>query len=679
MTIAALMAALSLICTSLKAGIRVTGEKENYGVEFVSESGKRIHSPGEGLWSVATSWGNNWMGDWKHASANKKETVNGWTILQGEIDIDGSKMIVRDAYKEIKPGLVKAVRRFHWTGDETLKNITLSVRLIMDGDGILPFLPGICYYGNPAGAKINSKIIPVYSGKEGEFAIFEEHRYGMPFAMLENAGEKFAAAVHTIPSPVRGAVLADQWWSLGVECVHDATEFVMFSGPVGYNGQRSVAKSLQHKPMRYSDTYVNMEAGQVIEKEFYVECYDIENKGSGFQRPVYTSMDIHKPFDAERFPDYEEIVRSKVSFAMGRWIEGGDAQGFCMYEPEAREEIVMGWCGQAASPGFALQYLRDYTDMDKKVLDERIRESLDFLTSYPMNEDGTFKVGYNLKTKEYFGGDHVSCGQAMYNMAKAIEKARKDKKLDTGKWEAFLGKACDAQARRILDESWKPYSTAEAFYVAPLSIASRLFKNETYKKAALKAADVFAERHLSMEEPYWGGTLDATCEDKEGAWAAFQAFLEVYERFGDEKYLKLAKHAMDVCLSYVAVWDIPLPAGRLADHNFKTTGWTVVSPQNQHLDVYGVLFAPEVYKMGLRLRNENLRKLAKVMYRTCFQLTDPYGSQGEQIQQTNFAQRGDMSNVHKLRGGYAEKWTVFWITAHFINAAARFEEMGVRP
>jgi len=28
-------------------------------------------------------------------------------------------------------------------------------------------------------------------------------------------------------------------------------------------------------------------------------------------------------------------------------------------------------------------------------------------------------------------------------------------------------------------------------------------------------------------------------------------------------------------------------------------------------------------------------------------------------------------------GGYVEDWTVFWLTAHFLNAAARFEELGV--
>ena len=43
----------------------------------------------------------------------------------------------------------------------------------------------------------------------------------------------------------------------------------------------------------------------------------------------------------------------------------------------------------------------------------------------------------------------------------------------------------------------------------------------------------------------------------------------------------------------------------------------------------------------------------------------------------HFAQRGEMDDVSLLRGGYAEKWTVFWLTAHFLNAAAQFAEMGV--
>ena len=287
-----------------------------------------------------------------------------------------------------------------------------------------------------------------------------------------------------------------------------------------------------------------------------------------------------------------------------------------------------------------------------------------------------FQLGFD---GGYHSTNHVSCGQAMYNFAKAIKQGRKNKAYDTSKWEKFLRSVCDGQSRRILSEEWSPRSTDEAFYVAPLVIASKLFHDKSYLKAAEKASKLYADRHLKMDGCYWGGTLDATCEDKEGAWAAFQAFIHMYEYTREEQYLTWAKHAMDVCLSYVVVWDIPLPAGRLADYNFRSTGWTVVSPQNQHIDVYGVLFAPEVYRMGEYLKDDRLCKLSKVMYRTCFQLTNAYGSQGEQLQQTNFAQRGDMSNVHKLRGGYSEGWTVFWITAHFLNAAARFEEMGVQP
>lgn len=636
-----------------------------------------ITAPDEGLWAIATSWQNDWMDGWHYANPTKCEQSGEWTILSGVIALEQGEMLVRDSYRKVREDLVQCVRRYEWRGKETLPTATLSVRLRMKGREMMPCLPGILYYGNKNGAKVNPNIIPVYNGQEGEFAIFEEHRYPMPFAMLESATDGYAAALHTVPSPVRGAVLADQWWSLGVEAGDGYTDFVMYSGPIGYNGVHSVAKALQRKQMRYADTYLSIEPGRIIEKTFYIELYNIEAEGTGFQQPIYTSLDMNKPYDAERFASFDEIVRSKYNFAKKRWVELDDkAVGFNMYDVSLRKDLVMGWCGQADSPGYSLQVLA------KRLGDEQIpamvQRSLDYLSTFEVDaQKGVFPVGFN--GKNFHGGDPVSCGQAMYNFAKAIETARKNRKYDTDKWEDFLRRAADAVSNRILSAEWNPRSTAEGFYIAPLAIASKLFKNKTYREAADKAANLFAERHLKMNGCYWGGTLDATCEDKEGSWAAFQGFLEMYERFKDEKYLVWAKHAMDVCLSYVVVWDIPLPAGRMADYNFKTTGWTVVSAQNQHIDVYGVLFAPEVYKMGRYLEDERLCRLAKVMYRTCYQLTDAYGSQGEQLQQTNFAQHGDMSNVYKLRGGYSESWTVFWITAHFLNAAARFEEMGVTP
>ena len=100
----------------------------------------------------------------------------------------------------------------------------------------------------------------------------------------------------------------------------------------------------------------------------------------------------------------------------------------------------------------------------------------------------------------------------------------------------------------------------------------------------------------------------------------------------------------------------------------------MVSAQNQHLDVYGVLYTPEIWKMGDYLNRDDLKKLARVMYLSCGQMIDANGSQGEQLNQTNFSQWRNLDNVDTMRGTYSEGWTVYWITAHFLTAAAKFAE-----
>ena len=676
----ALLTAIVLAVLPLSAQTHLL--TDNNQVAF-TDGADTLRTPSEGLWSIATEWKNDWPCCWQHARPETVETSGEWTILRGTLTLPQGKMLLRDSYAPTDDGMLRCIRRYEWKGPDTLRHATLSVRLQKCGTGLSLFAPGIVYYGNSNGASVNPSAVPVWTGAPGEFAIFEDHRYPMPFVMLEDAANQRALAVHTVPSPVRGAVLGDQWWSFGAEAYDGLTEIVLYSGPIGYNGSRSVAKARQKQAMRYTDTWIDMEPGRIVEKEFFIDIYGIQRKGTGFQRPLYSSLDRYKPYDAERFSSFDDIVNGKARFAASRWLERDNACGFDMYDiRSSRKHIVMGWCGQADSPGYSLQVLEPLLTSctslwTRDVIHNRVQRSLDFLTGCSWRDDGLFCVRYDCSSGTWDQGDPVSCGQAMYNFAKAIEYAKRHPgAYDSSKWESFLKEACDKTSDRILSCKWNPVSTAEAFYIAPLAIASKMYGKARYRRAAEKAAKLFADRHLEMDGCYWGGTLDATCEDKEGAWAAFQGFLECYERFGDHYYLEWAKHAMDVCLSYVVVWDIPLPAGRLADRDFKSTGWTVVSPQNQHLDVYGVLFAPEICRMGRLLGDERLVKMSKVMYRTCYQLTDAYGSQGEQIQHTNFAQHGDMSNVYKLRGGYSESWTVFWITAHFLNAAARFIEAG---
>ncbi len=648
-------------------------QDQYYTPSFAVNHVTLLKAPEEGLWSIATDWQNDWCTDWHHASADSLVRENEWTILYGKLKTAKGDWVLRDAYRQ-DGNRIKCIRRYEWHGKVVLPKVTLSIRWALTDYTDRVFMPGILLYGNPSGYRNCPTCAATFDKEHAPEALFEEHRFSMPFVCAEiPAGNQlFGVSLHTQPSLVPYANIADQWWSLGASAQNNITELELLSGPIAMNGQRSVAKALQGKPLPYGDTWMDVKPGAVIEKVFYIEVHPVEQEGFAFKEAIQTSIDIFKPFYSDDMPSFREIIESKYLFATTRWHEDEKSAGFGMYPLQWGPEYVMGWCGQAASLGFALQELKPV--LKDRRIDDQIQRSLDFLSGSPFNENG-FHLNYLVKENKWEAQDNVSQGQAMCNFAMAIESAKKNKSYNSSKWESFLKKACDIHSVRILKDDWQPVSTNEAFYIAPLCKASDIFKNKQYARAARKAADYYAKRHLSMREPYWGGTLDASCEDKEGAWAAFQGFLAMYEFSKEQKYLDYATHAAYVTISYTMVWDIPMPPSRLANHGFKSRGWTIVSAQNQHLDVFGVFFTPDIYKLGKYLKDENLQRLAILMFRSCGQMIDPFGSHGEQIQHTNFAQAGDLTNIYNFRGGYVEHWTVLWVTAHFLNAAARFYEI----
>jgi len=673
-SIALLLPALASPAISADQGpdtqIRVTSVDGHVSaIEVTSGDAVLLTSPSEGLWSLATEWKDGWPAGWRHAHPESVSQEGPWTILQGKLETAGGTWRLRDAYRP-RGRTVECVRRWEWHGDSAAEKTTLAVRWLAPQAKGRVLLPGILYYGNPSGAA--SGRTPVFS-PETPLALFEEHRYPLPFASLEwpDGDRRLGAALHSLPAPVPCGNLRDQWWSLGADASGSGTELVLLSGPCASNGKKAVIKAIQPGFVPYDDAYLNVAPGTIVEKTFRLEVYPVDREGSGFRRPLWTSIDWFQPTDVNVFPTIAEITEAKYRFAKTRWHEAGDAAGFKKF-PD-RPFFVLGWCGQAAAPGYALQVLAD--ELDDPAIPGMVQKSLDFLSTAQFYEGG-FHTWYNYDEKTWSRHEPLSQGQGMLNVARAIRVGRKAGR-DTSRWEAFLKKAAVFHSERILRDDWRPRSTDEGFFIAPLCLSAELFESELHRRAAVKAAEHYAERHLLMREPYWGGTLDARCEDKEGAYAAFQGFLAAYELTGERRFLDWARHACDVVLSYLVVWDIDLPPGRLRNHAFKTRGWTVVSPQNQHIDAYGVLMAPDVYRLGQVLADDRLRQIGLLMFRSCGQLIDPYGSHGEQPQHTNYAQRGRVDDLFALRGGYAEDWTVFWLTAHFLNAAAQFTELGV--
>jgi len=648
----------------------VTGSPGEYRMAVADGGRVLLQAPEEGQWSIAMDWLGDWPSQWQHARIQSVEKVGEWTVLHGALETPSGTWKLSDACRPEK-GLIRCTRRFEWHGDRTLDRCTLSVRFQTPGQGTDALLPGILYFGNPSGAR--SGRTPVFSGNPGEEAVFEEHRFPMPFAALEWQGSDRTegAALHSLPSPVPFGNLPDQWWSLGLKQLSDGVEMMLLSGPCASNGRRSVVKAMQEGFLPYPDAYLNIPPGAIIEKSFYLDAYPVSRAGSGFERPVRSSLRLFRPTVTGDLPSFREIVDAKLRYADSRWTERNGAEGFRKY-PD-KDILVMGWCGQAEALGYALQVLGKSFPVEN--VQERVQRSLDFLSTAEFYEGG-FRTWYHMDSGRWDHDEPLSQGQAMLSIGNAIRVAGPSG-FRTSKWEDFLRRASDFHAARILRSDWTPVSTDQAFFIAPLCAAHALFGSRQYLDAAVKAAEVYAGRSLSMREPYWGGTLDASCEDKEGAFAAFQGFLALYKETGDARYLDWARHAAAVTLTYTFVWDVDLPAGRLRDHAFKTRGWTAVSVQNQHIDVYGVLIAPYVYELGRLTGDRDLQELALLMFRSCGQLIDPYGSQGEQPQETNYTQGKKPTTAMGLRGDYVENWTVFWITAHFLNAAAQFAEAGV--
>ena len=656
-----------------------------------------------GMWRIATGWTNGWPTDWHEAKVETPTGADQWHIVTGEIVLPEGTWELRDAYRgDPKTALTEVRRRWHWTGSQPLERVTLSFILELPelGDA-RPFLPGISYYDNPAGQKVDATRVPVIvaealpppiagvdhfsptktDGMPLHRGFYEEHRYPLPFAAIEgmHRNTRHTIALHTLPSPVRFGNRDDQWWSLGVDYTATGVEIAAYSGPVASNGRNAIIKGHQHKWHAYDEAWITVPPDTIIEKTFFVQSGETPRRGHGFSAPLWASLALSQPYNPDGFPPLREVIGLKFADTENRWREGPGYAGIKSFPSDHRANrnwIDLAWAGQSEAYAYPYLQLGDRFALTQPL--DRIQRGMDFITTSPFTDIG-FSVRYDFDQKTWLDARRplLSQSQAMNNMLDALRLAQRSGNLDTTKWEAFLQQACSLHAERILDRDWHPVSTNEGFMIAPLAKASAQFENLRYLEAATKAADHYMARHLSMDEPYWGGTLDARCEDKEGAWAALQGFLTMYDVTTDERYLSAAQHAADVVISYVYVWDVPLPAGRLADHGFKTRGWTSVSAQNMHLDVYGVLCAPALWRLGDITGKEDYHRLARLMIVACGQLLDPKGSQGEQIQQTNYAQHYDYQDLAGVRGDYIESWNVYWISAHFLVAAAQLDEMGV--
>ena len=122
-----------------------------------------------------------------------------------------------------------------------------------------------------------------------------------------------------------------------------------------------------------------------------------------------------------------------------------------------------------------------------------------------------------------------------------------------------------------------------------LVMGYKYFGDKRYLQAAKKTVD-YLEKNIISKSDYFSSTLDANCEDKEAAISAVTAtyYLAMVTKKNERQhYVDLCKQATYFALSWYYLWDVPFAQGQmLGDLDFHSRGWSNVSVENNHIDVF---------------------------------------------------------------------------------------------
>jgi hypothetical protein len=123
--------------------------------------------------------------------------------------------------------------------------------------------------------------------------------------------------------------------------------------------------------------------------------------------------------------------------------------------------------------------------------------------------------------------------------------------------------------------------------------------------SAVRAGNFVRENYIDRIK-FNGGIHDSIYAkpqliDGESIMFAGKAVWQLYQATRDEQYLDATIRAMRLVVTWVCLWDVPLPVGStLAAFGFRSTGWMACdSPGAGYVHPMGLLAVPELVEIGL--------------------------------------------------------------------------------
>ena len=304
----------------------------------------------------------------------------------------------------------------------------------------------------------------------------------------------------------------------------------------------------------------------------------------------------------------------------------------CKPYPEAQ----IGFVGRVLLNAFnAIEYGEQHGEQDLVTTGQEILESYlqHGLTSAGYFYDNVnFERGFPIDEKVVHSIRQQSEGVYAILLYLKYEKAHGRKHPE---WEAKiknildgflkLQKADGSFARKYKDDGSDVDGTGGSTpsSTSALVMGYRYFGKKQYLEAARRTVN-YLEQNIISKSDYFSSTLDANCEDKEAAIAAVTAtyYLAAVTK-GKERqhYIDLCEKAAYFALSWYYMWDVPFAQGQmLGDLGLKTRGWSNVSVENNHIDVF-VFELPHIVKwLGEQKGNTRFLQMHDVIFNSLSQL-----------------------------------------------------------
>ncbi|MBO4844611.1 MAG: hypothetical protein J5490_08590 [Bacteroidales bacterium] len=224
-------------------------------------------------------------------------------------------------------------------------------------------------------------------------------------------------------------------------------------------------------------------------------------------------------------------------------------------------------------------------------------------------------------------------------------------------------------------------SGTTSYNIIPMFVKlTDILGDDKYLEAAIKAADYVWDSY-GNRGVFIGGAIDnPNITDKEAGLLSAEAFMFLYEKTGEQKWLDRARSAADFAETWTWIWNVPMPDD--ADDealNWKkgvpTVGVQGITAQVAgHTDQFLDMSIPTYVKLYKYTGDEHYYDFARILMHNCkAMLALPgrlYGMYAPGYQTENFRMGADRQG----RGfGTAEKWMP-WVTTNHLFGINMTEE-----